>query len=408
MTAQVTNTQAAFVESMTQFFDQNTEGHNEEQLKQAISDALAKTKTNATGRRGRRSTKEPRDPNLPKRPKNAYMLFSDSIREEVKAELIAAAPDGKIRVSDIAKETGERWKSMPETEKQPFVDANAEAKADYEKAMTEYYEKYPDKKVEKATTKKTGGGKKSAKAKKATFSTEAGLPTTPEGFSGAYTGYLKGSVKDPATGKNIQKKFADFNDAVVEAIRLGDACGGITRTSKGYSLRAGTDVKTNSNAGEGIEICWVKGDGSGIEAEVLQEEVVPSSTTTVTTATTEPEPEPEVEASPSDTNSATADFDAETDDDGPPPLEEPEPEPVPEPEPEPVSNDKTEDGDGEEEDDDDDDEDDEDDEDEVNAKEWQWKGVTYYVDDEDDVMTEDGDVIGKRINVGGKYILKKC
>ncbi len=159
MTAQVTNTQAAFVETMTQFFDQNTEGHNEEQLKQSISDALAKTKTNAksqgeTGRRGRRSTKEPRDPNLPKRPKNAYMLFSDNIREEVKAQLIAAAPDGKIRVSDIAKATGERWKSMPETEKQPFVDANAEAKTEYEKAMTEYYEKYPDKKVEKATKKK--------------------------------------------------------------------------------------------------------------------------------------------------------------------------------------------------------------------------------------------------------------
>ena len=371
MTAQVTNTQAVFVETMTQFFDQNTEGHNEEQLKQAINDALAKTKTNdmttgETGRRGRRSTKEPRDPNLPKRPKNAYMLFSDSIREEVKAELIAAAPDGKIRVSDIAKATGERWKNMTEEEQQPFVDANAEAKAEYEQAMTEYYEKYPDKKVEKATKTKTGGGKKSAKA---TFSTEAGLPTTPEGFSGAYTGYLKGSVKDPETGKNIQKKFADFNDAVVEAIRLGDACGGITRTSKGYSLRAGTDVKTNSNAGEGIEICWVKGDGSGIEAEVLQEEHAPSTSTTATTT----EPEPEVEESPSETNSATADFDAETDDDGPPPLEEPVPEP------EPVSNDKTEDGDGEEDDNDDEDEDEDDDDgdgDDVKAEEWQWQGVT--------------------------------
>ena len=280
MTAQVTNTQAAFVESMTQFFDQNTEGHNEEQLKQAISDALAKTKTNATGRRGRRSTKEPRDPNLPKRPKNAYMLFSDSIREEVKAELIAAAPDGKIRVSDIAKATGERWKSMPETEKQSFVDANAEAKADYEQAMTEYYEKYPDKKVEKATKKKTGGGKKSAKAKKATFSTEAGLPTTPEGFSGAYTGYLTGSVKDPETGKNIQKKFVDFNDAVVEAIRLGDACGGITRTRKGYSLRSGTTLKTNwgNDTIAKIEISWIKGDGSDIDASL-----VTSMTESVTT-----------------------------------------------------------------------------------------------------------------------------
>ena len=141
--------------------------------------------------------------------------------------------------------------------------------------MEEYYEQYPDKKVEK-TTKKTGGGgkKRAAKAKKAAFSTEDGLPTTPEGFSGAYTGYLSGSVKDLETGKNILRKFSDFNEAVVEAVRLGDACGGITRTSKGYSLRSGKDVKTNSNAGEGVEISWVKGDGLGIGTKKIQEDIV--------------------------------------------------------------------------------------------------------------------------------------
>ena len=117
--------------------------------------------------------------------------------------------------------------------------------------------------------------------------TQDGLPTTPEGFSGAYTGYLKGSVKDPETGKNILRKFADFNEAVVEAIRYGDACGGITRTSKGYSLRAGTEVKTNSNAAEGIEICWVKGDGSDIDASVV--------TSMIETVTTPPEEEDDEE-----------------------------------------------------------------------------------------------------------------
>ena len=52
---------------------------------------------------------------------------------------------------------------------------------------------------------------------------------------------------------------------------------------------------------------------------------------------------------------------------------------------------------------------DEDDEDyeEVDTEPWTWKGVTYFVDDENDVMTEDGDVVGKRLTFGGKTILKK-
>jgi hypothetical protein len=393
-----TATDGNFGEGMTKFFSENPDGFSEEKLKQAIQDSLAKTKTKTkeTGeksKRGRRTTKEPRDPNLPKRPKNAYMLFTDSVREEVKAQLVTASADGKVRVSEVSKVCGERWKAMSAEDKQPFVDANAEAKTDYEKAMEEYYTEYPDKKVEKASKKAGGDKKTTTKAKKVAFSTEDGLPTTPEGFSGAYTGYLKGSVKNPETGKNFLKKFADFNDAVVEAMRLGDACGGITRISKGYSLRAGTSVKENSNAGDGVEISWVKGDGSGIEAEVVSVDG-PTSETASSTTTEE-------------------DFDAPTDDEGPPPLEEPEPdtEPVASPEPPapvvdtptapqvksiPITEDSDEDSD------------DEDDDEEVDAEEWTWKGVTYLVDDENEVMTEDGVIVGNRITIDGKTILKKC
>jgi hypothetical protein len=295
-------------------------------------------------------------------------------------------------VSDIAKVCGERWKAMPDAEKQPFVDANAEAKVTYEKAMEEYYEQYPDKKVEKATKKAGGGKKHAAKAKKAAFSTEDGLPTTPEGFSGAYTGYLSGSVKDPETSKNILKKFADFNEAVVEALRLGDACGGITRTTKGYSLRSGTALKTNwgDDTVAKIEISWVKGDGSDIEASVV-------------TATTEPVTEPV-------TSDNSTDFDAETDDEGPPPLEEPEPTPEVEvgSAQENTVDEQVEVAEPEDDEEDEDDNEDDNEVDEVEAEEWVWKGVTYNVDDEGDVIDDEGDVIGKRIKIGGKYILKKC
>ena len=306
---------------LVKFFADNTDGFDEQKLKE-LQQELAKqvkTKTKTQDettttktKRGRRTTKEPRDPNLPKRPKNAFMLFSDSVREEVKAELISKSDDGKIRVADISKICGERWKAMTADEKKPFDEANAEAKADYDKAMEAYYEQYPDKKVEKATKKAGGGTKRAAQPKKAAFSTEDGLPTTPEGFSGAYKGYLKGTVKDPETNKNILKKFADFNDAVAEAIRLGDACGGITRTRNGYAVRAGKDVKINNTAdpkAQGIEISWKKGDGSDIEAEVLPVEQ-------------------SAEPSPAPSEAETADYEASTEDEAP----EPEPEPAAEPE----------------------------------------------------------------------------
>ena len=38
---------------------------------------------------------------------------------------------------------------------------------------------------------------------------------------------------------------------------------------------------------------------------------------------------------------------------------------------------------------------------------WEFNGTTYFVDEENDVMTQDGDVIGKRKKVGDKYILKR-
>ena len=41
----------------------------------------------------------------------------------------------------------------------------------------------------------------------------------------------------------------------------------------------------------------------------------------------------------------------------------------------------------------------------IDVEEWTWEGVTYLVDDEKDVMTEDGEVVGKRIIVNGEYVL---
>ena len=169
------------------------------------------------------------------------MVFSLGMRDEAKNKLMKQHPNTKIQPKDVVSECARMWNTLTSAQKQPYRDS-------YAKSLELYRAQN--------TRKKTGGVTPK-------FNAYGELPNTPEGFSGAVNGFLLLSVKDPQTGKHILKKFADFNDAVVEAMRLGDACGGITRTSKGYSLRAGNVVKTNWKQKDceelrSIEYSWVK------------------------------------------------------------------------------------------------------------------------------------------------------
>ncbi|XAR53170.1 hypothetical protein NMG60_11021605 [Bertholletia excelsa] len=74
--------------------------------------------------------KKSKDPNMPKRPPTAFFLFMDEFRKSYKE----ANPDCKS-VSVVAKEGGEKWKSLTDEEKKPYVDRAAELKAEYEKAL---------------------------------------------------------------------------------------------------------------------------------------------------------------------------------------------------------------------------------------------------------------------------------
>ncbi|KAK6282169.1 hypothetical protein POUND7_015994 [Theobroma cacao] len=76
--------------------------------------------------------KKGKDPNAPKRPPTAFFLFMDDFRKSYKE----ANPDAK-GVTGVAKEGGEKWKSMSEEGKKPYVDKAAELKAEYEKALEE-------------------------------------------------------------------------------------------------------------------------------------------------------------------------------------------------------------------------------------------------------------------------------
>lgn len=200
----------------------------------------------------KKRAKKVRDPNLPKRPKNAFMLYTDSVREEVKAGLLEASPDGKIRVSNVSKECGARWKVLSAEDKQPFLDANSAAKVDYEKAMEAYYAENPDKKpVEKVKKEKVaGGGTKKKKGFQADIDAETAFDSElPDGWKKGSIGYLSGAVKGE-DGKPL--KFKTFTEAIAAADELD--CGGVTRTKMSYTLRKSSTVKDSTSG----EVSWTR------------------------------------------------------------------------------------------------------------------------------------------------------
>ncbi|XP_039036872.1 high mobility group B protein 7-like [Hibiscus syriacus] len=71
-------------------------------------------------------------PNAPKHPPTAFFLFMDDFRKSYKE----ANPDAK-GVTGVAKEGGEKWRSMYDEEKKCYIDKAAELKAEYEKAKKE-------------------------------------------------------------------------------------------------------------------------------------------------------------------------------------------------------------------------------------------------------------------------------
>ncbi|KAK6790822.1 hypothetical protein RDI58_009903 [Solanum bulbocastanum] len=94
-----------------------------------VKKPAAKSKEKSTEPKPKRE-KKPKNPNALKRPPTAFFVFMDDFRQTFKA----ANPDCKS-VSTVAKEGGEKWKSMTDEEKKPYQEKAAELKAAYEKAL---------------------------------------------------------------------------------------------------------------------------------------------------------------------------------------------------------------------------------------------------------------------------------
>ncbi|KAL6844919.1 hypothetical protein ACP4OV_025578 [Aristida adscensionis] len=80
-----------------------------------------------------RKSKAEKDPNKPKRPPSAFFVFMEGFRKDYKEK----HPNVK-QVSVIGKAGGEKWKSMSEAEKAPFVAKAEKLKAEYNKKMDTY------------------------------------------------------------------------------------------------------------------------------------------------------------------------------------------------------------------------------------------------------------------------------
>lgn len=100
------------------------------------------SKLKSKGARAGKRTAKPKaakDPNKPKRPPSAFFVFMEEFRKQFKE----AHPNNKS-VAAVGKAAGEKWKSMSDDEKAPFVAKAEKRKSDYNKNMQDYNKQLAD------------------------------------------------------------------------------------------------------------------------------------------------------------------------------------------------------------------------------------------------------------------------
>ncbi|OQU89887.1 HMG1/2-like protein isoform X3 [Sorghum bicolor] len=80
--------------------------------------------------------KAQKDPNKPKRPPSAFFVFMEEFRKDYKEK----HPNVK-QVSVIGKACGDKWKSLSDAEKAPYVSKAEKLKVEYTKKMDAYNNK---------------------------------------------------------------------------------------------------------------------------------------------------------------------------------------------------------------------------------------------------------------------------
>jgi hypothetical protein len=76
-----------------------------------------------------------KDPERPKKGKTSYMFFAEDKRPEIRKE----SPDASM--GEISKKIGEKWQSLSDKEKQPYISLAHKDKERYEEEMESYKNK---------------------------------------------------------------------------------------------------------------------------------------------------------------------------------------------------------------------------------------------------------------------------
>nr|ABK21026.1 unknown [Picea sitchensis]ABK22556.1 unknown [Picea sitchensis]ABK22606.1 unknown [Picea sitchensis]ABK22657.1 unknown [Picea sitchensis]ABK22712.1 unknown [Picea sitchensis] len=110
-------------------------------LKKVEEKPIGKRKTAAkeskvSSRQEKKGRKAAKDPNKPKRPASAFFVFMEDFRKTYKEK----NPNVKS-VSVVGKAGGDKWKSMSEADKAPYVAKAGKRKTEYEKNMAAYNNK---------------------------------------------------------------------------------------------------------------------------------------------------------------------------------------------------------------------------------------------------------------------------
>jgi len=103
--------------------------------------AVKKREAPAQKKAPAKKAKEAKDPNKPKRPASAFFVFMEDFRKQYKEK----HPNNKS-VSVVGKAGGDKWKSMSDAEKAPFIAKAEKRKSEYDKTLQAYNKKLAEKK----------------------------------------------------------------------------------------------------------------------------------------------------------------------------------------------------------------------------------------------------------------------
>ncbi|GMH18902.1 hypothetical protein Nepgr_020743 [Nepenthes gracilis] len=98
--------------------------------------AGSKLSVKGTAAKASKKGKAAKDPSKPKRPASAFFVFMEEFRVQYKQK----HPNNKS-VAVVGKAGGDKWKSMPEAEKAPYIQKADKRKAEYERNMKAYNKK---------------------------------------------------------------------------------------------------------------------------------------------------------------------------------------------------------------------------------------------------------------------------